>query len=64
MAEENEGICQYELDRLARIAENKKRMQVFLLILGSCPNSPICRTNAIPQQSFACTGIVLHHYVS
>ncbi|CAL8471943.1 g11485 [Coccomyxa elongata] len=27
MSSENEGLCQYELDRLARIAENKKRMQ-------------------------------------
>lgn len=36
MVDENEGMCQYELDRLARIAENKKRMQVCMPLLGSC----------------------------
>lgn len=49
MSNENGGLCQYELDRLARIAENKKRMQVWFTF----PNFMAC---ALYSSGFA-TGI-------
>ncbi|BDA47616.1 probable B3 domain-containing protein At3g19184 at N-terminal half [Coccomyxa sp. Obi] len=50
MSNENEGLCQYELDRLARIAENKKRMQEMGIFKIADDLAKKCAPKKKPQQ--------------